>query len=88
MLTELLQRLEVEVAELLVSVPLDVVLPCGEAPWRCGIKLEHVEVAEVVVLLGEEAPALVPDAKHSVLDLHLGSSFIELAKTHDGVAQC
>ena len=76
-----------EVAEPLVPVPVDVVLPCGEAHRLRDVEVEHVEAVGPAVHLDEEAPALVSDAKHSVLDLHLGSSFIELAKTHDGVAQ-
>ena len=30
---------------------------------------------------------MVPNAKHASLDLHLGPTFIELAKVHDGIAQ-
>ena len=86
-LIELSQRLKVEVAEPLVPAPVDVVLPCGEAHRLRDVEVEHVEAVGPAVHLDEEAPALVSDAKHSVLDLHLGSSFIELAKTHDGVAQ-
>lgn len=30
---------------------------------------------------------MIPNAKHDLVD-HLGHAFIELAKAHDGVAQC
>ena len=40
-----------------------------------------------MVHLDKEVPMMIPNAKHDLVD-HLGHAFIELAKAHDGVAQC
>ena len=49
--------------------------------------MEDVEVAGSVAHLDKEAPGSIPNAEHAFVDPHLGSTFIELAKSHDGVAQ-
>jgi hypothetical protein len=84
---ELVQRLEVEVVESFVPAPGVIILPCGEAERLRGLKMEDVEAAGPAIHLDEEAPAAIPNAKHTLFDLHLGPPFIELAEAHDGVAQ-
>lgn len=74
-----------EVVEPLIPVPVDVILPCDKAHRLRNVKVEHIDVAGPTVHLDEEASMMVLDAKHSALDLHLGSTFIKLSKAHDGV---
>jgi hypothetical protein len=45
LLAELVQRLEVEVAEPFVPAPGFVVLPRGKAERLCGLKMEDIEAA-------------------------------------------
>lgn len=47
------------------------------------LQVKNVEAVGTPVNLGKESVALVPDSQHPLVDLHLGSSFIQLAKTQD-----
>ena len=73
-------------ADPLVPKPVVVVLPCREADRLRGVEMKHVEAAGPAVHLDQEVPAWIPDAQHTMVDLHLGPAFIELAQAHDGVA--
>jgi hypothetical protein len=84
LLAELVQRLEVEVAESFVPAAGVVVLPRGEAERLRGLEMEDVEAAGPAVHLDEEAPTAIPDAEHALVDLHLGPPFIEVLVTMAG----
>jgi hypothetical protein len=86
-LAELVQRLKVEVVKPLVPVPSVVALPCGEADRLRGLKVEDVEATGSMVHLDKKTSVTIPDAKHALVSLHLGPTFIELPQAHDGVAQ-
>jgi hypothetical protein len=55
-----------------------VALPRGEADRLRGLKVEDVEVTGRAVHLDEKMSATIPDAKHTLVNLHLGPAFIEL----------
>ena len=74
-----MQCLEVEVAEPLVPKSVGAVLPCGEADWLRGVEVEHIEMAGSTVHHDQKTPARIPDAQHTMVDLHLGPAFIKLA---------
>jgi hypothetical protein len=40
-----------------------------------------------MVHLDEKTSTTIPDAKHALVNLHIGPAFIELPQAHDGVAQ-
>jgi hypothetical protein len=84
-LAKLVQRLEVEVAKPLVLVLGVVALPHDEADRLRGLEVEDVEVTRPAVHLDEKTSAMILDAKHALVSLHLGPTFIELPQAHDGV---
>jgi hypothetical protein len=86
-LAELVQRLEVEVAEPLVLAPGVIALPRGKADQLRGLEVEDIEATRPAVHLDEKMSTTIRDAKHALVNLHLGPTFIELPQAHDGVAQ-
>jgi hypothetical protein len=87
LLTELVKRLEVEVAEPLMPAPGFIIFPCSEAEWSRRLEVEDIEVAQSVANLDKKPPAPIPNPEHALVDLRLRAAFIELAKAHDGIAQ-
>jgi hypothetical protein len=59
-------------------VPGVVALPRGKAERLHDLEVEDVEAVGPAVHLDEEAPAMIPDAKHALVNLHLRPAFIEL----------
>jgi hypothetical protein len=87
-LAKLVQRLKVEVVKPLVLAPGVVALPRGKVDRLRGLKVEDVEATGPMVHLDEKTSTTILDAKHALVNLHLGPTFIELPQAHDGVAQC
>jgi hypothetical protein len=68
----------VEVVEPLMPAPGIVALPRGEADRLRGLKVEDVEATRRAVHLDEKMFAMIPYGKHTLVNLHLGPTFIEL----------
>jgi hypothetical protein len=84
---ELAQRLKVEVDEALMPAPALVVMASGKAYRPSDLHVEDVEPVAPTIDLSEEAPVRILDLEHPVVDHHLRTPFIELAKAYDGVSQ-
>jgi hypothetical protein len=53
----------------------------------CHLRVEDVEAVASPDHLGQEALSLIPDTKHSAVDLHMRPILIQLPEADDGVPQ-
>jgi hypothetical protein len=84
---ELPQSLEVEVPEALVPSPSLVITTSRKAERLRHLDVEDVEVVAPPGHPGQKVLLLIPNTKHSVLDLHARTTHIQPPKADDRVAQ-
>jgi hypothetical protein len=70
LLAKLFQGLEVKMPETLVPAPCLIIPARGKAEGLCHLHMELVKAVASPVHLSEEVAASIPDAQHTVLDLH------------------
>jgi hypothetical protein len=71
LLAELVQHVEVEVAETLVLVPRLVILAHGKAKRPSRLEVEEIEAIGAAPDLDQKPAALIPNPQHALVDLHL-----------------
>jgi hypothetical protein len=70
-LSELMKRVEVEMAEALMPAPRLIILARSEAERLGRIEVEDVEAIGAVANLDEQPLAPILDPQHAILNLHL-----------------
>lgn len=81
LLAESPECVEVQMAETLVPLPRLFILACRETEGLCSLKMQNIQPILPSVYLGEQTAALVPNAKHAIVNHNLGPSFIKLSQT-------
>jgi hypothetical protein len=85
--TELLQDLEVKVPKAIVPLPCLVVPTSSKTEGLCYLHVEYIESIGASGYLGKKATMTIPNPHDSVLDLHTGTTLIQLSQTDDRVSQ-
>ena len=70
-LAQLVQHLEVEMAEPFVPVPRFIVSARGEAEWSSHLKMEDIEAVRTAADLDEKPTTPIPNLKDALVDLRL-----------------
>jgi hypothetical protein len=56
-----------------------IILARRETERLCSLKMQNIQLVLPSVYLGKQTTALVPNAKHTIVNLNLGPSFIKLS---------
>jgi hypothetical protein len=87
LLVKLLQGFEVKVPKALVPAPCLIIPARGKTEGVRHLYMEHIKVVASPVHLGEKTAASIPDAQHTVLNLHPQAVLIQLPDADDGVLE-
>jgi hypothetical protein len=71
---------EVQMAETLMPFPRLIILARRKTERLCSLKMQNIQPFLPSVYLGKQTAALVPNAKHTIVNLNLGPSFIKLSR--------